>query len=253
MEEQKLIQALHTAEKLKDTMRHCYTSGGRRESVGEHSWRTALMAYWIADEFPEADMNKVIKMCLIHDLGECFTGDIPTFDKTKADEEREEQLLYAWLETLPSPYCTEMRALFEEMAQRETVEAKIFKALDNMEAVIQHNESDIATWSDNEYELNLTYGGDKVTFSEYLSRLREALRDETIQKIKGAAAGNLLSGGEGAHYRAAFATKDGVAPESSDYRGNNDKYSASWGKSGADNRALGTENLLYSRSRGKSD
>lgn len=69
----------------------------------------------------------------------------------------------------------------------------------------------------------------------------------------GAAAGNLLSGGEGAHYRAAFATKNGVAPESSDYRGNNDKYSASWGKSGADNRALGTENLLYSRSRGKSD
>ena len=42
------------------------------------------MAYWISDEFPEADMNKVIKMCLIHDLGECFTGDIPTFDKTKA-------------------------------------------------------------------------------------------------------------------------------------------------------------------------
>lgn len=47
------------------------------------------MAYWISDEFPEADMNKVIKMCLIHDLGECFTGDIPTFDKTKADEEQE--------------------------------------------------------------------------------------------------------------------------------------------------------------------
>ena len=48
-----LIKALHTAERLKDTMRHCYTSGGRRESVAEHSWRVSLMAYWISDEFPQ--------------------------------------------------------------------------------------------------------------------------------------------------------------------------------------------------------
>lgn len=62
------------------------------------------MAYWISDEFPEADMNKVIKMCLIHDLGECFTGDIPTFDKTKADEEQEKSLLQEWVDTLPAPF-----------------------------------------------------------------------------------------------------------------------------------------------------
>ena len=39
------------------------------------------MAYLLQDEFPDLDMNKVIKMCLIHDLGECFTGDIPIFEK----------------------------------------------------------------------------------------------------------------------------------------------------------------------------
>lgn len=60
MEPQNLLQALHTAEKLKDTTRHCYTSGGRHESVAEHSWRIALMAYWLRDVFPEADMDKVI-------------------------------------------------------------------------------------------------------------------------------------------------------------------------------------------------
>ena len=62
MEPLALLQALHTAEKLKDTTRHCYTSGGRHESVAEHSWRIALMAYWIRDEFPDADMDKVIRM-----------------------------------------------------------------------------------------------------------------------------------------------------------------------------------------------
>ena len=65
-----LLEMLHTAEKLKDTTRHCYTSGGRHESVAEHSWRLALMAYWMKDEFPELDMDRVIRMCLIHDLGE---------------------------------------------------------------------------------------------------------------------------------------------------------------------------------------
>ena len=70
MEAEKLIEALHTVEKLKRTMRHCYTSDDRKESVAEHCWRVALMAYWMEDEFPEVDINKVIKMCLIHDLGE---------------------------------------------------------------------------------------------------------------------------------------------------------------------------------------
>lgn len=77
MEPEKLLEALHTAEKLKDTTRHCYTSKGRHESVAEHSWRIALMAFWLRDEFPQADMDKVIRMCLIHDLGECFTGGHP--------------------------------------------------------------------------------------------------------------------------------------------------------------------------------
>lgn len=88
-----LLNILHTAEKLKDTTRHCDTSGGRRESVAEHSWRIALMAFFLRDEFPRLDMDKVLQMCLIHDLGECFTGDIPAFDKTAADEAAEEALL----------------------------------------------------------------------------------------------------------------------------------------------------------------
>lgn len=70
MRPSELLAALHTAEKLKDTTRHCYTSGWRHESVAEHSWRIALMAFFLRDEFPEADMDKVTRMCLIHDLGE---------------------------------------------------------------------------------------------------------------------------------------------------------------------------------------
>ena len=188
MEARELLNALHVAERLKDATRHCWTSGGRRESVAEHSWRITLMAYWIRDEFPQADMDKVIRMCLIHDLGEAFTGDIPSFLKTAADEDREETLLANWVSSLPEPYREEMAALYEEMKARQTLEGRIFKALDNLEAVIQHNESDLSTWTENEYELNLHYGEDKVAFSPYLTALRQAVREDTEEKLRAAAA-----------------------------------------------------------------
>ena len=62
MTPERLLDTLHTAERLKDVTRHSYTSGGRRESVAEHSWRLALMAFFLRDAFPEADLDKVIRM-----------------------------------------------------------------------------------------------------------------------------------------------------------------------------------------------
>lgn len=183
MEARRLLDVITVAERLKDTTRHCYTRNGRHESVAEHSWMMTLMAFFMRDEFPEADMDKVTQMCIIHDLGEAFTGDIPTFDKTAADETTEETLLYQWVDSLPEEYAVKMRALYEEMAKRETLEAKIYKAIDGLEAVIQHNISDISTWIPKEYELNKTYAEDKVAFSEYLKGLREELRKDTIKKI----------------------------------------------------------------------
>ena len=183
MEPRTLLNVLTTAERLKDTTRHCYTSKGRHESVAEHSWMLTLMTFFLRDEFPEADMDKVMKMCVIHDLGECFTGDIPTFDKTAANEQTEETLLNNWVNSLPQPYRDEMTALYAEMNARQTLEAKIYKALDNLEAVFQHNLSDLSTWIPKEYQLNQTYGADKAAFSPYLTALREELRKDTLKKI----------------------------------------------------------------------
>lgn len=183
MEPRKLLEILDVAERLKDATRHCYTRCGRRESVAEHCWMATLMAFFLRDEFPDVDMNKVIEMCIIHDLGEAFTGDIPSFDKTDADEKREEELLYDWARSLPAPYAEKMAALYDEMAKRETMEAKVYKAIDGLEAVVQHNFSDLSTWIPKEYELNKTYADDKVAFSGYMKALREEIRKDTLEKL----------------------------------------------------------------------
>ena len=183
MKAETLLEVLHTAERLKNVTRHCDTSTGRRESVAEHCWRAALMAWFLKDEFPQADLDRVVHMCLLHDMGEAFTGDIPSFYKTGADEAREEELLAGWVDTLPEPCRSELRDLYREMAAQETLEAKIFKAIDGMEAVLQHNESDLSTWLPLEYELNQTYAADKAAFSPYLTEVRRLLREDTLQKI----------------------------------------------------------------------
>jgi putative hydrolase of HD superfamily len=177
------LEILHVAERLKDATRHCTTSGGRPESVAEHSWRLALMAFLLRGEFPELDIDRVIRMGLIHDLGECFTGDIPTFRKTDADRVTEDSLLADWVDTLPEPVSGEMGSLYREMEAQETPEAKLYKALDKLEAVIQHNESPLETWEEHEYELNKRYAFDAVAFSPWLTELRKEILLDTLEKI----------------------------------------------------------------------
>jgi putative hydrolase of HD superfamily len=183
MNAREYLDILHVAERLKDTPRHCTTTNRRTESVAEHSWRISLMAFLLRHEFPELDIDKVVDMCLIHDLGECFTGDIPTFIKTDDDREVEDSLLNRWVQSLPEELSKDLADLYKEMDAQETKEAKLYKALDKLEALIQHNESPIDTWSENEYELNKTYAFDTVSFSEWLTELRKAVLDDTLKKI----------------------------------------------------------------------
>lgn len=179
-----LLKILNVAEKLKCNTRHCYTSSGRHESVAEHCWRTALMAMLLESEFPQADMNKVIKMILIHDLGEAFTGDIPCFNKTSKDETNESNVLDDWVKTFPEPEQKQWLELYAEMNALETQEAKIYKALDKMEAVIQHDESDLSTWIPLEYELQFKYGLENVQFSDYMKNLKSEIDKITKSKIE---------------------------------------------------------------------
>ena len=129
-------------------------------------------------------MERVILMALFHDIGEAFTGDIPAFNKTDGDSRREDLAIREWSATLPEEYRLELNALFDEMDAMDTLEARLCKALDKLEVLIQHNEADLFTWLPLERELNLTYGDDYVAFSEYLKNLRQEIRDDTVRKLR---------------------------------------------------------------------
>ena len=187
MTPQEFLDILSRAAILKTTTRHCFSGDDRRESVADHSWRIALMAMLLSGEpeFEGTDMNRVIRMCLIHDLGESFTGDIPSFEKTDADAESEDALFLDWAGSFPDAQRREWLELLDEMGKLQTKEAKLYKALDKLEAIISHNESDLSTWLPLEYELQLTYGQENIQFSEYLKSLRTCIDVRTQNKIKG--------------------------------------------------------------------
>ena len=138
------------------------------------------MALLLKREFPDVNIDRVVDMCLIHDLGECFTGDIPTFIKTDSDRSVEDSLLDQWVSSLPEEVSAELKSLYAEMEAQETKESKIYKALDKLEALIQHNESPLSTWSENEYELNKTYAFNTVEFSDWLTELRKEILQDIL-------------------------------------------------------------------------
>ena len=184
MDNKELIKILKIASQLKQNTRHSWLANGRRESVAEHCWRLSIFAYFMKDEFPDVDIDKVIKMCLFHDMGEAFTGDIPSFLKSEVDEEKESSVLNEWVKSLPTPYKDELSNIYKEIEEQKTQEAKLFKALDKLEAAISHNEADLSTWIELEYELNPIYGKEESQFSQYTKELQNQVYNDSIEKIK---------------------------------------------------------------------
>ena len=184
MTEENTLEFLHVLARLKETFRHSWSASGRRESVAEHCFRLAALWLLIDEEFPEVNRERVLRMCLIHDLGEAVIGDIPSFEKTLEDEAQESRAVDALLAQLSASKRREFSDLFAEMQAMETREAKIWRALDMMEAAISHNEAPLSTWLPLERELNPHYGEAEAQCEPYLSRLRALVRRESEEKLR---------------------------------------------------------------------
>jgi len=178
------LEFLREAEKLKDVLRSAHTSSGRTESTAEHSWRLCLMAMVFADELVGLDLLKVLKMCVIHDLGEAINGDIPAVDQAafpdKAEQERNDLLLLT--RSLDEALRNEILALWDDYEHARSAEAKAVKALDKLETLLQHTQGQNP--ADFDYRFNLTYGKQHTSAAPIFAALRALIDQDTQARIQ---------------------------------------------------------------------
>ena len=94
-------------------------------------------------------------------------------------------LLERWVASLPEKLSKDLSALFREMDAQKTGEAKLYKVLDKLEVLIQHNEAPLETWIEQEYDLNQTYAFDTVADFPWLAELRKEILLDTLEQIEG--------------------------------------------------------------------
>jgi putative hydrolase of HD superfamily len=182
-----VLTFLRAAERLKTVMRSGWTSDGQQESVAEHTWRLCLMAMLLYGHTPGIDLARLLKMCLIHDLGEAIRGDVPApaqmAGASKADHERSD--LVQLIAPLPPVLRQEIVDLWDEYEAAASPEAKIAKGLDKLETILQHNQGKNPANFD--YAFNLEYGLRYTAADPIMSALRQRLDEETarLQKKSG--------------------------------------------------------------------
>jgi 5'-deoxynucleotidase YfbR-like HD superfamily hydrolase/GNAT superfamily N-acetyltransferase len=185
-----LLDFLRATERLKTVTRSAYTSTGDVESVAEHTWRLALMAMLVAPEFPDVDFARLVKICLVHDLGEAIGGDIPAPEQARrlatgeasgkgADERRDLVTLAA---PLPPRLRDEVIALWDEYEAAASAEAKLAKALDKLETILQHTQG--RNPADFDYRFNLGYGRQHTASPPLIAAIREVLDQATEDRAR---------------------------------------------------------------------
>jgi putative hydrolase of HD superfamily len=179
-----VLTFLQAAERLKTVTRSGWTSAGQPESVAEHTWRLCLMAMLLYGGTVGIDLARLLKMCLIHDLGEAIRGDVPAPTQVagtrKADQERAD--LLELTVSLPPVLQHEILELWDEYEAADSTVAKLAKGLDKLETILQHTQG--LNPVDFDYAFNLGYGQQYTAADPLLSALRARLDEETARKAK---------------------------------------------------------------------
>lgn len=178
-----ILAFVQAAEQLKDTLRSGRTRQGRAESTAEHSWRLCLMALMFERELVGLDMARLLKLLVVHDLGEAISGDTPAVaqhaDPHRAARERAD--LTALCHPLPIDLREAIVDVWDEYAAGCSPEAVIAKGLDKIETMMQHligrNDPEF------DYAFNLTYGLKHTDKHPLLREIRSIVDAQTAERV----------------------------------------------------------------------
>lgn len=165
-----LARFIHRAGGLKSTPRTGWLDRGipaiETESVADHTFRTALIAWLVAMDDPGLDENRVLEMALLHDLAEAVTGDLPPYDPEEMPPGEDPEALRAFLDRrhirseerrqakqaaeraamidliadLPVAGAEKLSSLWAELEAGESAEARFVKQADKVETYLQSRE-----------------------------------------------------------------------------------------------------------------
>jgi len=177
-----MVAFLALAEALKDTPRNSRTAAGRTESTAEHTWRLCLMALLLGERLG-ADPLRLIGICLVHDLAEALTGDLPAPAARRAGvkQARERDALATLTDTLPTAMRHRILALWTEYEEQGSPEGRLAKGLDKLETILQHAQGRNPDGFD--YAYNLGYGRKDTAAHPLLAAIRARLDAATRARM----------------------------------------------------------------------
>ena len=183
----KTVDFITEIEKLKSVTRFNRTLDGRFENSAEHSWQGAIAAMVLQDYYPERlNMEKVMSMLLIHDLGEIYAGDTWVFDDEKKlhSHDRELESIEKTMSILPEEKYLNMKNSWLEFEKGQSAEARYARVIDALVPLINHLE--VSECDYNPDNISSVMVLEKKKFikgeSKELWKLTEELVKESVEK-----------------------------------------------------------------------
>jgi len=150
---EKSFEFILELEKLKAIQRRTKPIGlDRRENSAEHSWQLGVMALVLAKFANEpVNIENVMKMLLVHDIGEIDADDVFFFDKAKRENAKEKEIraVKRIFGILPDDKAKELLGLWKEFEFGETDEAKFARAIDRVMPILQNVNNNKQSWTEN--------------------------------------------------------------------------------------------------------
>jgi putative hydrolases of HD superfamily len=184
---QQQIDFLMELDKLKSILRRSILSHEpRRENSAEHSWHVVMVALLFAQYADEpVDLNRVVKLLLVHDIVEIDAGDVYIYDKNAnvGKEERERQAATRLFGLLPPDQAAELLTYWEEFEAKATPEARFAGACDRIIPLLHNYYAKGHSWKEHGVELSDVYTINQV-IADGSSSLWQAARhiiDTSVQ------------------------------------------------------------------------
>ena len=181
------VDFIKEIEKLKSVTRFNRTLDGRFENSAEHSWQGAIAAMVLQDYYPEKlNMEKVMSMLLIHDLGEIYAGDTWVFDDQKKlhSHDRELESIEKTMSILPEEKYLNMKNSWLEFEKGRSAEARYARVIDALVPLINHLEVSEVNYNPDQISSDMVLEKKKFikSESEELWKMTEELVKKSVEK-----------------------------------------------------------------------